>query len=118
MRARSESSSQDPVTLLEHNMSELEVCDVQRRLEALEQSCREHQRHSRRWKRWAIGLAGCGLTLGAMGAAKDKLATIEAREFVLRDDNGQVRASWTVRRTARPASTYSIRAVRYASRWT
>ncbi len=71
-------------------MSELEVCDVQRRLEALEQSCREHQRHSRRWKRWAIGLAGCGLTLGAMGAAKDKLATIEAREFVLRDDNGQV----------------------------
>ncbi len=60
------------------------------------------RRKYRRWKRLGIGLLGCGLTVALAGAADQKPGTVEAREFVLRDDNGVMRASLTIRSDGTP----------------
>jgi hypothetical protein len=76
--------------------------DLERRLETLERINRETERKYRRWKRLGIGLLGCGLAVALAGAADQKPGTVEAREFVLRDENGVMRASLTIRPDGTP----------------
>ncbi len=83
-------------------MSEPGVRELGRRLEALERINRETERNYRRWKRLGIGLLGCAAAVALAGAVEQKPATIEAREFVLRDDSGVMRASLTIRPDGTP----------------
>ena len=83
-------------------MRELELQELQRRLVALQGGTREGEQNSLRWKRRVIRMMVCVVTLGVMGAVHEKPATIEAREFMLRDENGLVRASWTIRPDGTP----------------
>lgn len=79
-----------------------EARELERRLEVLERINQEMEKRIRRWKRLGIGLLGCTLTVGLAGAAAQKPTTIEAREFVLRDDTGAMRASLTIRPDGTP----------------
>jgi hypothetical protein len=88
----------EEVTVVSHS----EARDLERRVEALERINREIRRKYRRWKRLGLGLLGCAVTAGLAGAAAQKATTIEAREFVLRDDSGVMRASLAIRPDGTP----------------
>lgn len=79
-----------------------EARELERRLEALERINREMEGTIRKWRRLGIGVLGFALTAGLAGAAAQKPTTIEAREFVLRDDAGAMRASLTIRPDGTP----------------
>lgn len=83
-------------------MRELELRELQRRLMTFQGGTREGEQHSLRSKRRVIRMMVCVVTLGVMGAWHEKPTTIEAREFMLRDENGLVRASWTIRPDGTP----------------
>jgi hypothetical protein len=78
--------------------------DVIGRLERLEQANRALGRECRMWRRGAGGLAVAVTMLGLIGAGQAVKAprTIEAQNFVLRDEAGRVRASLGFRSDGTP----------------
>lgn len=69
--------------------------DLRLKLENLERSCR-------RWKRLGVGMvAGVGVLVLA-GASQSRYPTIEAKEFVLRDPSGLMRAALAIRPDGTP----------------
>ncbi len=83
-------------------MTEAEVRELARRLEVLERINQQNELGYRRWKRRGIGLLGCALVAAVLGAADQKMTTIEAKEFVLRNEGGLMRASLTIRSDGTP----------------
>ncbi len=83
-------------------MHEPGIRELERRLEVLEGINREHERDQRRWKRLGTGLLGCAALVALAGAAAQSPATLEAREFLLRDESGVTRASLTIRPDGTP----------------
>lgn len=79
-----------------------EARDLMQRLEALERTNREIEGRLRKWRRVGLGMLGFALTAGLAGAAAQKAMTIEAREFVLRDDTGAMRAALSIRPDGTP----------------
>ena len=76
--------------------------ELERRLEALERLSREMEGRHRRWRRLGVGLIGCAVVAGLAGAASQKPVSLEAREFVLRDETGAMRAALAVRPDGTP----------------
>jgi len=73
------------------------------RLELLEGTTRRLERQVRGWKRLGMGVAACTVLLvGGGAAAIGTHSTIEAGEFVLRDQNHRVRAALALRPDGTP----------------
>jgi len=85
-----------------HEMREAEIEKLERRLRALEQIHVQHERTFRRWKRQRILVCACLPVVALAGAADLRQSTIEAKEFVLRDDSGSMRASLAIRPDGTP----------------
>lgn len=81
---------------------EPETREWQGRVEELERANRRMEARCRTWRRWGIGLAGGAVTVVLCGAAAHRAATVEAREFILRDDSGAMRAALTIRPDGTP----------------
>jgi len=83
-------------------MSESTLDVLTRRLDGLERTNQRLERECRWWKRAGLGcLAGLAVLMIG-GAASRTLSTIEAREFVLRDQNGTMRAALAIRPDGTP----------------
>lgn len=83
-------------------MSEPTLDVLARRLDGLEKANHRLERECRWWKRAGLGsLAGLAVLMIG-GAASRSLTTIEAREFVLRDQNGAMRAALSIRPDGTP----------------
>lgn len=75
---------------------------VLERLRCREIDCERLGQDARRWKRLATGLFGL-LSVGLLGAAAaTSRTTLEANEFVLRDDQGRMRAALAIRPDGTP----------------
>ena len=79
-----------------------ETGDLGRRLDVLERSHRELEARYRAWRRLAIGLVGGVAMVALAGAAEQKPTTLEAKEFILRDEAGAMRASLAIRPDGTP----------------
>ena len=68
-------------------MGEAEFRKLAQRLEELERINHRNERAYRKWKRIGVALLGCTLIVAITGAADQKPAIVEAKEFVLRDES-------------------------------
>lgn len=84
--------------------SDRQASELGRRLEVLERSYREMEARCRAWKRLGTAMAAVVVTAGLAGAAADKPepTIVEAREFVLRGDDGSMRAALAIRPDGTP----------------
>ena len=83
-------------------MGEAEFRKLAQRLEELERINQRNERAYRKWKRIGVALLGCTLIVAFTGAADQKPAIVEAKEFVLRDESKFIRASLAIRSDGTP----------------
>jgi hypothetical protein len=65
--------------------------DLQTRVDRLERRCRRLS--------WTLGLGAMGVGLAALGGASKPTAVVEARQFVVVDEDGKMRATFGHSRT-------------------